>query len=159
MSTRAKTKYCNLKLCDKISNFEEKKINHVESNVHKPFGGFIFGCKVWKFKAQLFIFYSTHLSPLLCHLTPLFSNSVTLPFVNILDVSLQTKPCSGTPCLCQNLYHQITFLSVGKYRHRSNNFSASYTRTKEPPHVTSPYSSCTSSQKLYQIQFVTPPLL
>lgn len=89
----------------------------------------------------------------------LFSNSVTLPFVNILDVSLQTKPCSGTPCLCQNLYHQITFLSVGKYRHRSNIFSASYTRTKEPPHVTSPYSSCTSSQKLYQIQFVTPPLL
>lgn len=45
--------------------------------------------------------------------------------------------------------------SYSLYTHWSNNFFAFSTRTKEQPHVMSPYSSCTSGQKLYQIQFVT----
>lgn len=88
------------------------------------------------FEAQLLLFYKTLLPFLLCHHIPNFILfSVTLLFTNILDPPLQP---------IQTLVKQLFCLLYERKL-----------KKKEQPHGMSPYSSCTSSQNWYQIQFVT----
>lgn len=91
LSMWTEAKDSNLKLRDKIPNFEQKKNKPPKEESTQIFWWFYLCSKFCMFKAQLFISYKTLLQLLLCHPTPhfiLFSNSVTLLFVSILDASL-----------------------------------------------------------------------
>lgn len=132
LSIWAKAKDNNLKLEDNIPNSEQEKPHKMpEKESRQCFDGFIsvvrFECSKPNCSS------STFLPLLLCHTSLILFFYFQILLLYFMSISYMYP---------YSLYW-------------SNNFFAFYVRTKEQPHVMSSYSSCTSSLKLYQIQFVT----